>query len=198
MKTDIPPEYAAATVKCACGNTFETRSTIAEIHTEIRGIVEFLLDDGSCFKLSAEADRIEYGHDGTLTLIDFKTGAVPGAAEVEVGFAPQLTLEAHMALLGAFAPLPKAKNIAALYVKFGAPDGPILRPALGTRKAEALSEISKRHFADLIELLDQYRLISTPYLPRPFPKYIRGTGDYDHLSRYKEWAALGAETGGSW
>ena len=35
MKTDIHPEYAAATVKCACGNTFETRSTIAEIHTDV-------------------------------------------------------------------------------------------------------------------------------------------------------------------
>ena len=35
MKTDIHPEYATATVKCACGNTFETRSTTAEIHTDV-------------------------------------------------------------------------------------------------------------------------------------------------------------------
>ena len=35
MKTDIHPEYATSTVKCACGNTFETRSTIAEIHTDV-------------------------------------------------------------------------------------------------------------------------------------------------------------------
>ena len=35
MKTDIHPEYATATVKCACGNTFQTRSTQAEIHTDI-------------------------------------------------------------------------------------------------------------------------------------------------------------------
>src|SRR5256885_8871190 len=35
MKTDIHPEYATATVKCAFGNTFETRSTIAEIHTDV-------------------------------------------------------------------------------------------------------------------------------------------------------------------
>ena len=27
MKTDIHPTYATATVKCACGNTFVTRST---------------------------------------------------------------------------------------------------------------------------------------------------------------------------
>ena len=35
MKTDIHPEYATATVKCACGNTFLTRSTQAEIHTDV-------------------------------------------------------------------------------------------------------------------------------------------------------------------
>jgi len=35
VKTDIHPDYFAATVKCACGNTFVTRSTTAEIHTDI-------------------------------------------------------------------------------------------------------------------------------------------------------------------
>jgi large subunit ribosomal protein L31 len=35
MKTDIHPEYATAHVHCACGNKFETRSTIAEISTDV-------------------------------------------------------------------------------------------------------------------------------------------------------------------
>lgn len=35
VKADIHPEYATATVKCACGNTFQTRSTRAEIHTDV-------------------------------------------------------------------------------------------------------------------------------------------------------------------
>ena len=35
MKAAIHPEYHAATVKCACGNSFETRSTASEIHTDI-------------------------------------------------------------------------------------------------------------------------------------------------------------------
>jgi len=35
MKTDIHLEYALATVKCACGNSWQTRSTVAEIHTDI-------------------------------------------------------------------------------------------------------------------------------------------------------------------
>jgi large subunit ribosomal protein L31 len=35
MKSDIHPEYATATVKCACGNTFQTRSSQSEIHTDV-------------------------------------------------------------------------------------------------------------------------------------------------------------------
>src|SRR4029078_10757299 len=35
MKTDIHPEYMLATVRCACGNEFQTRSTKPELHVEI-------------------------------------------------------------------------------------------------------------------------------------------------------------------
>lgn len=35
MKAEIHPVYATAKVACACGNTFETRSTQSEIHTDI-------------------------------------------------------------------------------------------------------------------------------------------------------------------
>ena len=35
MKADIHPTYQQVTVHCACGNTFQTRSTQAEIHTDI-------------------------------------------------------------------------------------------------------------------------------------------------------------------
>ncbi len=35
MKTDIHPEYVEATVTCACGETFKTRSTKPEIKVEI-------------------------------------------------------------------------------------------------------------------------------------------------------------------
>ena len=35
MKPDFHPEYVDATVRCACGNTFETRSTKKEIRVEV-------------------------------------------------------------------------------------------------------------------------------------------------------------------
>ena len=35
MKKDIHPKYIACTVRCGCGNTFQTRSTVKEILLEI-------------------------------------------------------------------------------------------------------------------------------------------------------------------
>ncbi len=35
MKQGIHPEYVEAVVHCACGNTFNTRATKADIHVEV-------------------------------------------------------------------------------------------------------------------------------------------------------------------
>jgi large subunit ribosomal protein L31 len=35
VKPDIHPEYVEATVVCACGNTFQTRSTKPRLHVEV-------------------------------------------------------------------------------------------------------------------------------------------------------------------
>lgn len=35
MKPDLHPIYNVITVVCACGNSFETRSTSASIHVEV-------------------------------------------------------------------------------------------------------------------------------------------------------------------
>ncbi|HSH45042.1 MAG TPA: 50S ribosomal protein L31, partial [Longimicrobiales bacterium] len=35
MKQGIHPEYKLATVHCACGNDFQTRSTRDDIHVEV-------------------------------------------------------------------------------------------------------------------------------------------------------------------
>jgi large subunit ribosomal protein L31 len=35
MKTDIHPKYVEATIICACGNTWKTRSTKETVHLDI-------------------------------------------------------------------------------------------------------------------------------------------------------------------
>ncbi|HTN11551.1 MAG TPA: double-strand break repair protein AddB, partial [Acetobacteraceae bacterium] len=65
--------------------------------TEAKG--DWLVDG---FTLTGRADRIERRADGSLAILDYKTGAPPSQKEVEQGFAPQLPLEAAMAAAGAF------------------------------------------------------------------------------------------------
>jgi large subunit ribosomal protein L31 len=35
VKAKIHPEYVEATVRCACGNSWQTRSTRANLHVEV-------------------------------------------------------------------------------------------------------------------------------------------------------------------
>ncbi|HKL77886.1 MAG TPA: 50S ribosomal protein L31 [Gammaproteobacteria bacterium] len=35
MKEGIHPEYQSATISCACGNSFETRSTMGDVHVDV-------------------------------------------------------------------------------------------------------------------------------------------------------------------
>lgn len=35
MKANLHPKYQKVTVQCACGNTFETRSTSSAVHVDI-------------------------------------------------------------------------------------------------------------------------------------------------------------------
>jgi large subunit ribosomal protein L31 len=35
VKTGIHPNYVTATVHCSCGETFETRSTVSDIHADV-------------------------------------------------------------------------------------------------------------------------------------------------------------------
>ena len=37
MKKDIHPKYQECTVKCICGNTFVTKSTLKEVNVEVCG-----------------------------------------------------------------------------------------------------------------------------------------------------------------
>ena len=99
------------------------RDRIKAIKTELKGKLDIPLCDGSVFRLEARADRIELNTDGTVTLVDYKTGTPPGPNEIFVGFAPQLTLEAAMAARGAFDLGCKIATIEALYLKLGGLSG---------------------------------------------------------------------------
>jgi ATP-dependent helicase/nuclease subunit B len=77
------------------------RSDIVERNAEIKGDLEIAAPAGP-FHLRGRADRIDLRRDGTVAILDFKTGSPPSARQVLVGFAPQLALEAAMSRSGAW------------------------------------------------------------------------------------------------
>ncbi|HPI97784.1 MAG TPA: 50S ribosomal protein L31 [Synergistales bacterium] len=71
MKKDIHPEYKECKVTCACGNTFQTHSTISEIkvgvcsechpfYTGKRGS-RVLVEEGRLQKFKKKYEGINYG-----------------------------------------------------------------------------------------------------------------------------------------
>jgi ATP-dependent helicase/nuclease subunit B len=170
------------------------RDKIKVIKTECEGKFDISLADGSIFTLTARADRIEHNSDGTVTLVDYKTGTPPGTNEIFVGFAPQLTLEAAMAVRGAFNFGWSVETIEALYLKLGGMRGGEEKPV---DFAQAnFKDVAEGHYRGLIALLDQFRDPATAYPPRPFPKFAKRYNTYDHLARVKEWSLGGGPEGG--
>src|SRR5690606_34156489 len=76
----------------------ERSSLVADSHCEVRGRVEL---PGLGFVLRARADRIDVMRDGSVEIIDYKTGTRPTKKQART-LSPQLALEAMMVRLGAF------------------------------------------------------------------------------------------------
>jgi ATP-dependent helicase/nuclease subunit B len=167
----------------------ERRGNLRAVHVERSGVLELPLGDG-VFTLRARADRIEFGQDGGAAIIDYKTGTVPTAKVVAVGFSPQLTLEAAMLMRGGFRDLPGANALPDLhYVRIGARqplDDTILKAPRG--ETRNMDQIVADHLAGLEALVRRYGVEGAGYLSRPYPQYARKYAPYDHLARVKEWS----------
>ncbi len=166
------------------------RAVAKEIYVEEKGEWSFPLFDGSSFRLTAVADRIEIDAKGVAFLFDYKTGAPPSDKQVHVGFAPQLTLEAAMLEAGAFGGVGIRQVDAAAYVQVREDgDARWIKPKDGMR----FRELAAKHSEDLRALLNQFRDEKLPYPSRPFVTLTAREGDYDHLARVKEWSRDGGE-----
>lgn len=174
------------------------RGDIGRIGVELFTAASFPLADGSEFRLSGKADRIELTRTPSLRIVDFKTGAPPSKKQVEKGFAPQLTLEADLAARAGFkglaGPLPVDD---VLYVKLHHDPRGWGASAPLKFGDESLADVAARHLERLLEYLDALRSGREPFVSRRAPDYIRYASPFDHLARVKEWsAAPGGDEGG--
>lgn len=163
---------------------------IAARHAETKG--EWAFPHLDNFVLVGKADRIDLRRDGTLEIIDFKTGGVPQPKDMTAFDAPQLLLEAAMAQAGVFPGVEPADTSALLYIKIGlGPAAFQLKPFKlrnGMSLMAAVDEIVRRMQGHV----DAFLLRDTlPMTARIRPRVETGRkswpGDYDHLARTDEW-----------
>ena len=148
------------------------------------------------FTLTGVADRIERLNDGTFAILDYKTGQARTAKQVQVGLAPQLTLEAAILRQGGFRDIPAGASVSELaYVllKGGEPAGEPCRIEFkeGTNDSQADNALER-----LTGLVHRFADEDTPYRSLVHPMWRTHYGDYDHLARVKEWSLVGGEIEG--
>lgn len=178
------------------------RETVERVHEETSGSIEFEAG-GRTFRLTARADRLDRHRDGSVTVIDYKTGEAPTLKQAIIGLAPQLPLEAAIAKRGGFEKAPELRSIKNMLVirpTGGAPAGEIRSLDPREAKGETKKLADERSIAtpdDLAEhALKQARALvaafadeTAPYQSIPRPKWRGRFGRYDHLARIKEWSA---------
>lgn len=146
---------------------------------------------GGDFALQAKADRIDRNAaDGSLSVLDYKTGRPPSAKQVQTGLSPQLALEAAIAQHGGFAGLAPAAIAELVYIRLsggGAEPGEARRIE-GTSRTPVppADEMAKEALARLVAWVARFDDPQMPYLSRPRPQFVDYAGDYDHLARTAE------------
>lgn len=159
---------------------------LTAIGAEVAGRWE-LAAPGGPFLLTGRADRIERRADGSLGIIDYKTGAVPADAKVKDGHAPQLPLEAAMAARGGFGEAFEGPTAELSYwrLKGGGEPGKIVLLVPDAAERAALIARSADALAALVAAFDDP---GRPYLARPHPGRATRESAYARLARMAEWA----------
>ena len=170
---------------------------VSERRTEVGGRWDLPID-GVPFTLTGYADRLDILTDGSLAVLDYKTGRPPSEKEVQSLLAPQLALEAAMAAAGAFGPDFAGRPIAELaylHLKGGEAGGTWERRAkTDGGDAEALAATARDR---LIDLVRTFRRPETGWISRRHVRFEKDrSGPYDHLARVAEWAAGEMPEGG--
>ena len=164
------------------------------IAAEKSGAVD-LSRPGGQFRLTGRADRIERRRDGSIAILDYKTGSPPTQKDVDSGLAPQLLLEAAMVADGAFGPdvTGQATELQYWHLTGGFQPGEIRRLYRGNADAAIDATQSARDGLNgLIDAFDAGQV----YRSQPHPDRAPRFSDYAQLARVAEWSAAGDDAVG--
>ncbi|MFC4271730.1 double-strand break repair protein AddB [Sneathiella chungangensis] len=175
---------------------FETarRKIYRTIRTEAKGEIAIPAPEAA-FILSGTADRIDQSlGDGTLAILDYKTGAPPSVSEVTTGVSPQLALEAAMLARNGFPGVTVAPVTELAYIQLNGGDPAGKFSDAAGRQGPAAEDLAREAYDGLQRLIAQFDRQATPYLSCPRPDLPYRFNDYDHLARVKEWSSGEEET----
>jgi ATP-dependent helicase/nuclease subunit B len=181
---------------------------VAELATQGRVVLASeargeLVMDG--IRLHGRADRIDRLPDGTLGIVDYKTGMAPSAAKVAKGFALQLGLLGLIARQGGFVGGDGTRLAGEPTVfeywsfgKNGEQFGMRKQPLAGPRsKGLAVEEFVDVTSDFLREAIARWLLGNEPFTAMLRPDMV-GYNDYDQVMRLDEWIGwLGDEANGA-
>ncbi len=159
---------------------------------EVNGVWSLGVPGG--FQLSGRADRIERREDGSLAILDFKTGKPPGQGQVDAGLAPQLPLEAAMAAAGGFGPelAGPAGELTYWHLTGGFVAGEVLTLYKGVAAdTQAGAAEAAARLRDLVIAFDDP---ARAYLSQPHPERVPRFPRYAQLARVAEWDLAGDDS----
>ncbi|MEE4538052.1 MAG: PD-(D/E)XK nuclease family protein [Erythrobacter sp.] len=153
-------------------------------------------------RVHGRADRIDRLADGTLAIVDYKTGKPPSASRVEAGFALQMGVLGLIARDGSFEAEGTAINgeatcfeywsLAKKDANLGYRDKPL--KVDGKKSGLAPEEFLLRHEDHLQTAISKYITGREPFTAKEKPDYP-GFTDYDQLMRLEEWRIALSESG---
>lgn len=160
------------------------RAIVARSLVEIQGAVTL---DGPAgdVTLKARADRLDMLTDGSIAVIDYKTGSIPRPKEVADGRRTQLLVEALIAAEGGYKDT-KAGVVGAMeYWQLSGKQGAVSK--ISDVYPEGWSATNTR--IQLEKLIAQFDDPEMGYASQPDRKYKPRFSDYEHLARVNEWSA---------
>ena len=166
----------------------ERRRLLTTLHVEVRGTLE-IPGAFAPFMLTATADRIERRTDGSLAVVDYKTGGIPTGKDIEFGFVPQLPLEGAIAEAGGFAGIAAAPVSALEFWRLTGGN-----PAAEVKDVKGdPADLAATALAGLKQLVAAFDRPETAYHAVPDPEVAPRFSDYAHLARVQEWSAVGRD-----
>jgi len=165
----------------------ELRKNVRDTLSELTGAHVIEAPAGP-FTLTARADRIDRTDTG-LIITDYKTAASLDTLKrnAKEGIAPQLLLEAVIALAGGFPGL-GANDATVDALRYISASGGEPPGQLVPVKFDDIAEQAARTRADLAELIARYDDPETPYAALRRARFSYDYDAYAHLARVAEWS----------